>query len=72
VAGTAIPLNTMEESQPGVNDLWYLACGFKSRHPGGAHFALADGSVRFVSETIDYRVYNELGSRAGGETVSIP
>ncbi len=71
LAGTTIPLNTFEScpSPPGCH-AW--GCGFKSEHPGGAQFGLADGSVRFVSESIDYRLYNELGSRAGGEAVSIP
>ena len=34
-------------------------------------FCLADGSVHFVSEAIDYRLYNELGTRAGGEVASL-
>ena len=51
--------------------LWPITSGFKSRHPGGANFVLGDGSVTFVSETIDYRAYNELGTRAEGESVSV-
>ncbi len=72
IAGTSIPLNTFNESEDGVNDLWYTACGYKSNHKGGANFLMAGGSVRFFSETIDYRLYNELGTRAGGEVVGTP
>jgi prepilin-type N-terminal cleavage/methylation domain-containing protein/prepilin-type processing-associated H-X9-DG protein len=40
-----------------------------SRHSGGVNLALADGSVRFISETIDLAVWRAAGSRAGRETV---
>jgi len=72
LAGTSIPLNTFEppcKAPPGCHN---LACGFKSYHPGGAQFAFVDGSVHLINETIDYQLYNELGTRAGGETVTVP
>jgi prepilin-type N-terminal cleavage/methylation domain-containing protein len=37
--------------------------GFGSFHPGGAQFAVGDGSVRFISEAIDTRAYMCLGNR---------
>lgn len=40
--------------------------GFGSWHTGGAQFALGDGSVRFLSETIDKPLYESLGKRADG------
>ena len=43
--------------------------GFKSRHVGGAHFVLGDGSVRFLSENIDYATYQKLGDRRDGQVV---
>jgi len=41
----------------------------RSRHPGGVHILLADGSVPFVGDTIDLRVWRALATIAGGETI---
>lgn len=41
--------------------------GFSSRHAGGNQFAMADGSVRYISQNIDLRTFQQLASRAGGE-----
>ena len=40
---------------------------FGSHHSGGAHFALADSSARFVSDDIDFTVLQALATRDGGE-----
>ena len=46
--------------------------GFKSDHPGGLNMAMADGSVFFINETINYPTWVFLSSRSDGEPVSIP
>ncbi len=46
--------------------------GFNSRHPGGLMMAMTDGSVHFVDETIDYRLWVFLGDRDDGEVVLLP
>ncbi len=43
---------------------------FRSFHPGGAQFVLCDGSVRFLSESMDLPTYRGLASRSGGEVIS--
>lgn len=40
-----------------------------SRHPGGVNLMMADGSVRFIKETIEPRVWRSLGTAAGREVV---
>ena len=42
-----------------------------SQHANGAQLAFVDGHVQFISESIDQRAWWSLGSRDGGETVSI-
>jgi prepilin-type N-terminal cleavage/methylation domain-containing protein/prepilin-type processing-associated H-X9-DG protein len=43
---------------------------FWARHPGGAHFAFADGSVRFLKEKRPLPIFRALATRAGGEVLS--
>lgn len=45
---------------------------FRSDHPGGCHFLFADGSVHFLTETIDMLTYQNLSTVQGGEIVTIP
>jgi prepilin-type N-terminal cleavage/methylation domain-containing protein/prepilin-type processing-associated H-X9-DG protein len=41
-----------------------------SRHSGGVNVLMADGSVRFIKQTISVPVWQGLGSRNGGEIIS--
>ena len=41
----------------------------RSRHPGGVHVGMGDGSVQFISETISLINWQALGSIGGGELV---
>ncbi|MCA9059894.1 MAG: DUF1559 domain-containing protein, partial [Planctomycetaceae bacterium] len=56
------------------------SCGFQpakkasmtanSRHTGGVFTLLCDGSVRFVSSTVDVSLWRAVGTRDGGEIAS--
>jgi len=44
--------------------------GFGSNHPGGAMFALGDGSVSYFSAEIDPQFFQQLAHRADGQPIS--
>jgi prepilin-type processing-associated H-X9-DG protein len=46
--------------------------GAKSLHPGGAQCALADGSVRYVPESLTIQVYRAVKSIQGRENLKLP
>lgn len=45
---------------------------FRSDHPGGANFALVDGSARFVADSIDDATLDACATRDGRETLLLP
>jgi prepilin-type N-terminal cleavage/methylation domain-containing protein/prepilin-type processing-associated H-X9-DG protein len=72
--GTPVPINydsctKLFKPNCGTFFNYNTNAGFKSKHPGGANFVMADGSVHFISENIDYDTYQRLGDRREGEVV---
>jgi len=73
---TVVPINARSDNPaspcgtsayPGTQN-WNFSMGFKSNHSGGANFVFADGSVKFIPQTIDHRNYQLLGCRNDGQT----
>ncbi|TWU26912.1 hypothetical protein Pla52o_07680 [Novipirellula galeiformis] len=50
----------------------YAAVTSRSYHPGGVNTSLMDGSIRFVSDSIDLELWRGLSTRGGREVVSLP
>jgi len=68
----AIPLNNgLKTGDPGFNvpSDWPNLYSFRSRHTGGANFALGDASVRFVRDSIALATYRNAASHSGGEVL---
>jgi prepilin-type N-terminal cleavage/methylation domain-containing protein len=68
VGSTLAPLNAYVRRPDLHGRLMELSFG--SYHHGGAMFAMADGNVRFLADSIDSAIYRGLGSRGGGEVLS--
>lgn len=53
-------------------DNYNTSMGFSSTHPGGAQFAYVDGSVHFISDSIDQLTLNLLAHKSDGYAFSGP
>jgi prepilin-type processing-associated H-X9-DG protein len=81
--GTRFNMNDIRQNAPGNQPVEMVpvagsgnsrlpampANGFASAHSGGAQFGFGDGSVRFLSENVDFQVYQQLGHRADGKLI---
>ncbi|MBX9628175.1 MAG: DUF1559 domain-containing protein [Gemmataceae bacterium] len=55
---------------PPLAQLWWARLGAHgSKHPGGTNVAMADGSVRFLRDSLSQPVLQAMSTRNGGEVV---
>jgi prepilin-type processing-associated H-X9-DG protein len=79
---TALPPNTIAPAGPSGLDTdltsvdeddggpTYAAVTARSYHPGGVNALFADGGVRFIKSSINWRTWRALGTIGSGEVVS--
>ena len=71
---TIVPINTKTLDQNPADSCtfrnnWNTAWGFKSNHTNGANFVFADGSVHYLTQSIDMTTYQLLGGRNDGQPI---
>lgn len=67
----ASPINKYVCYQSNVATRLFNDATFGGQHVGGAHFLMGDGAVKFLSENIDFNLYQGLASAAENEVVAI-
>ena len=55
---------------PDMGTCGYGVFAARSNHTGGVHVARCDGSIQFISQSIDLTTWRAVGSRNGGEVIS--
>lgn len=68
--GDAGAANKNETPEQARQRLVRYCGGYSSFHPGGANMCFADGSVRFIKNSLSPTTFARLGNRADGELVS--
>ena len=69
ITGQTVPMDwdSVDENDGGPT---YMSLSASSRHPGGVTTLFADGSVKFIKDSISPMVWRALGSVQGGEVIS--
>ncbi len=67
-AGAVLQINAQRRMGP-PDGFAFVSRIFGSMHVGGCHFGLADGSVQFISESIDINTYRLLSIRNDGQVI---
>jgi len=72
VTGTVYGINLAYDkltSHAAPHTGFLVGCGFRSNHPGGAHFLMVDGGVRCLVNDIDMLTFSAMGTHDGHDLV---
>jgi prepilin-type N-terminal cleavage/methylation domain-containing protein/prepilin-type processing-associated H-X9-DG protein len=72
VTGSIVDEPAIFDCRSSLNGGPHSSGAFRSDHPGGAQFLLCDGSVHFLSESIETPLYRALSTHAGDEVAAVP
>ena len=63
---TGTPTDAHKPNSPQSDGFFHVE-DYTSKHSGGVNFLFGDGSVRFITDSIDGQTWVKLGTRQGGE-----
>jgi hypothetical protein len=67
--GLAFPDVNINSARERIGGPTFAAITSRSHHIGGVHSLLGDGAVRFVSSSLDGKIWRALGTVGKGEVV---
>jgi prepilin-type N-terminal cleavage/methylation domain-containing protein/prepilin-type processing-associated H-X9-DG protein len=67
-----LPPNSTCWAQGNENDWWLIVSPSGSYHDGGVNVAFCDGSVQFISQSVNPAAWLAAGSRDLGESINLP
>jgi prepilin-type N-terminal cleavage/methylation domain-containing protein len=65
-----LPVNATHVCKPSFEGGKHAVSNFRSNHPGGCNFLIADGAVTFLTESIDMMAYRARSTIAGEDVPS--